>query len=549
MGSASILLAQQLFLAERYETRGTVFCAALLLCFWLLPQKLRTRATGLLSYRHDRVAMLLTGLLAIGGLVYLGYPNFFDHVESTIAGLGLVLHRGEALYPSPDRYPYYGVLYGPALAESQLPLDDLHLPVLLSSKLPGLLAFVISALAAFRLSRTRLSRAYLLFLLPFGIEAFAIRAEPLLLLLVCLTLLLARIKPDRIFTLILAGLMAGVASALKLHGAMYVFAAWLAASIELTLSLPAVLLFTLSAAVAFAGCFTPVNVSFSAFVEYLRLAANHGLSLRLWLENAFYFLFLSAPIAIVWRNNRPSRVISVNLAMILALEILVTVIAAKPGAGTHHLLPFIPVNAYILYKLCPTERVQAASTLKIIWFALAVWAVPVALATAYSMTKDWRHFQLAEAEVIRLQGKYPALVMGVSDKVNYKYSYLRVLLGAGQIDYSAYMDLQLSGVTDNALAAKLRRCDIRYLLLPNGGAAFSMENYYTAKPLFSDDIRALFDAHYIRVDQGSVYSVYSCHDPTQISRSTILHAAGVEEQQRLLAWNHDSVTTSYSSSR
>jgi len=508
-------LAQQLFLEERYETRGAVFCALLLLCFWLLPQKLRTRVAELLSYRHDRVAMLFTGLLAIGGLVYLAYPNYFDHVESTIAELGLVLQRGEALYPSPDRYPYYGLLYGPALAESQLPLGYLHLPLVLSSKMPGLLAFVISALAAFQLCRTRLSRAYLLFLVPFGIEAIYNRGEPLLLVLACLTLLLTRAMPGRILALILAGLLAGIASALKLHGAVYVFAAWLAASIELTVSLPALLLFAVAAAAAFAACFSPVNVSFAAFVEYLRLSGKHGLSLQLWLENALYFLFLAAPVAFVWRNERPPRVVSMNLAVILALEILVTVIAAKPGAGTHHLLPFIPVNAYILYKLCPTERVQAAArTLQIIWFALAVWSVPVALATAYSMTKDWRHFQLAEAEVLRLRDKYPALVMGVSDQAHYKYTYLRVLLGAGQIDYPAYMDLQMSGVTDDALAEKLRRCGIRYLLLPNDGDAFSIDNYYGGKPLFSDDIRALFDAQYTRVDQQSVYSVYRCHAPT-----------------------------------
>jgi hypothetical protein len=492
-----------------------VFCAALLLCFWLLPQRLKSGVAQLLSYRHDRVAMLLVALLAIGGLVYLAYPNYFDHVESTVAELGLVLQRGEALYPSPDRYPYYGVLYGPALAESQLPLGTMHLPLLLSSKLPGLLAFVISALAAFRLCRTRLSRAYLLFLVPFGIEAIYNRGEPLLLMLACLALLLTRAKPGRIAAALpaalLAGLLAGIASALKLHGAVYVFAAWLAASIELTLSLPALGLFALAAAVAFAACFAPVNVSFAAFVEYLRLSGNHGLSLQLWLENALYFLFLSAPIAMVWRHHRPSRAMNVNLALIMALELLVTIIAAKPGAGSHHLLPFIPVNAYILYKVCPTEQVQPSRLLKIIWFALAIWALPVAMATAYSMMKDWRHFQLAEAEVMRLQGQYPTLVMGVSDLVNYKYSYLRVLLGPGQIDYPAYMDLQISGVSDDALAEKLRRCDIRYLLLPNAGAAFSMTNYYTAQPLFSYAVRSLFDAHYTRVERGSVYSVYGCH--------------------------------------
>jgi hypothetical protein len=514
MGDRLSLL--QLFLLERYETRGALLCAVALLLFVLLPQRLRTTASGLLDYRHDRVAKLLIAALAFAGLAYLAYPNYFDHVESTVAWLGLVLQRGAALYPAPDRYPYDGVLYGPGLALSQLPVAALHLPELVGSKLPGLIAFLVSALIMFHVSRSRLSRGYLLYLLPFGIELFFVRAEPLLLLLVCITLLLARLRPGRTSVLIVSGLLAGLASAVKLHGALYVLAAWLAVNIELGLSASALLIFGASAAVAFAACFLPPNVSFNAFVGYLRLAGNHGLLLELWLENVLYFLFLAIPLTIVWRENRPARTISINLSLILAAEFLLTVIAAKPGAGTHHFLPLIPVNAYLIYKLRPDDGARASPLIKLIYFMLVVAAVPFALATGYSMAKDWRHFKEAGREVAAYHRKYPGIVMGASDLASYKYIYLRVLLGAGQIDYPAYMDLQVSGVTDQSMAARMNSCAIGALLIPVNGAAFSLNNYYTGKPLFSDDIRTAFELHYSLVENGGVYAVYSCHDPTVI---------------------------------
>lgn len=516
MGDRLSLLPQQLFLLERYETRGALLGTVALLLFLLLSQRLRATASGLLDYRHDRVAMLLIATVAFAGVAYLAYPNYFDHVESTVAWLGLVLRRGAALYPSPDRYPYDGVLYGPGLALSQLPIAALHLPELVGSKLSGLVAFLISALIVFRVSRSQLSRGYLLYLLPFGIELFFVRAEPLLLLLACLTLLLAQMRPGRTWVVIVAGLLAGLASAVKLHAAVYVFAAWLAVNVELGLSASTLLIFGASAAVAFAACFVPPNISFNAFVGYLRLSGNHGLLLELWLENVLYFLFLTAPLAIVWRTHRPTRTMSINLALILLAEFLVTVIAAKPGAGTHHFLPLIPVNAYLIYRLCSDDRARVSPLIKLIYFVLMITTVPIALATAYSMMKDWRHFREAGQEVAGYARKYPGIVMGISDQARYKYSYLRVLLGPGQIDYPAYMDLQVSGVTDQSMAARMRSCAIDQLLLPVNGAAFSMNNWYTAKPLFSDDVRSAFELHYSLVEQGAVYAVYSCHDPSVI---------------------------------
>ena len=138
-------------------------------------------------------------------------------------------------------------------------------------------------------------------------------------------------------------------------------------------------------------------------------------------------------------------------------------------------------------------------------------ACAIALASSYSMIKEWRQFNVAGKEVARFNKEYPGLVMGVSDASTYHYSYLRVLLDAEQIDYPGYMDLQFAGVTDKTMAAKMSRCDIGSVLMPLGGLPFSINNNYTDKPLFSDDVRRIFDAHYAEYDKGSFYSVYICH--------------------------------------
>jgi hypothetical protein len=202
------------------------------------------------------------------------------------------------------------------------------------------------------------------------------------------------------------------------------------------------------------------------------------------------------------------------VALILAAEFVVTVIAAKPGAGTHHFLPLIPVNAYLIYILCPQDRVRASSFIKLFYLVLVITTAPIAVATAWSMMKDWRHFRDAGQEVAEFDRKYPGIVMGVTDQANYKYSYLRVLLGAGQIDYPAYMDLQLSGVSDQGMAARMRSCAIDALLLPVNGDAFTMHGYYASKPLFADDVRTAFQLHYALVETGQAYAAYRCHDPS-----------------------------------
>jgi hypothetical protein len=500
------------FLLTSMSGRGAFFSLMVLLLFLAMPKKIKSATTTLLGYRHDYVATALLAITFVTGLVYLSFPNYLDHVESTIASLGMVLERGEVIYPFPDFYPYHGLLYGPLLATVQTAFTQTGLSVLVASKLPGLIAFLISITACLYVIKNPMARGYLIYLIPFGLMLFWNRAEPFFLLLVCMTLFFTDNKIGNKNLPIIAGILAGTASALKLHGASYIFSAYLAATLGATLSIPSLLVFSISALISFLAFFLPSNISLVNFFEYLKLASAHGLSLRMWLENLVYLLFLAIPLLISWSVSNKNRDMGMKISAVILIEFFVTIIGAKPGAGTHHLLPFIPINAYIINRLHLDAKAPRSSIIKVMYFALIVPALSTILTVYVPMIKTWMDFRKAGDEVQLLDKKYPDLVMGLTDDKNYSYAYLRVLLSGEQIDYPSFMDLQFSGVSDLTMSENMRMCTIKNILLPNDGAPFSMNNYYTGKPLLSPGVQQSFSGLYEISFHGNYFSVYTCNN-------------------------------------
>lgn len=500
------------FLLTSMTGRGAFFSLMVLLFFLAMPKKIKSAATNLLSYRHDYVATALLAITFFTGLIYLSFPNYLDHVESTIASLGMVLVRGEVIYPFPDFYPYHGLLYGPLLATVQTAFTQTGLSVLVASKLPGLIAFLISITACLYVIKNPMARGYLITLIPFGLMLFWNRAEPFFLLLVCTTIFFADKKIGNKNLPIIVGILAGAASALKLHGASYIFAAYLAATLGVTLSIPSILVFSISALISFLVFFFPSNISLVSFFEYLKLASAHGLSLRMWLENLAYLLFLAIPLLISWGGSNKSRDMGIKISAVILIEFLVTIIGAKPGAGIHHLLPFIPINAYIIHRLQLDAKAPRSSIVKAMYFALIVPALATILTTHVPMIKTWTDFKKSGDEVHLLDKKYHDLVMGLTDDKNYSYAYLRVLLSGEQIDYPSFMDLQFAGVSDLTLSEKMKTCVIKNILLRNDGIPFSMNNYYTGKPLLSTRVRQSFSDSYEISFRGNYFSVYTCNN-------------------------------------
>ncbi|MEJ1963955.1 MAG: hypothetical protein WDO56_21380 [Gammaproteobacteria bacterium] len=491
--------------------RGSVLCLAVLGLFFLLPPRQRAYLEALPRLPIVGALVTLSMLLIGTAVLYLAFPGYFDHLEPTTATLGQVFARGSTLYPYPDFYPYYGVLYGPGLAISQSMFSGLGLPVLVASKLPGVLALLCSIPIMWRLSGHVLARGYFLLLIPFGYFLFWVKAEPFLVLLVCLALLIADRRKSGYLLAIAIGLLAGVASALKIHGAIYVGAAYLAATILVPAAVSELLVIVAAAIFGFMCFFASESVSLSSFLDYLRLAGRHGLSAKLWLQNFVYLVLMLAPLALVVRRGPQRALFNLKLAGIAACELLVTVVAAKQGAGTYHLIPLIPVNACLLQQACTLGEVREDFRVRLMYTVITIPALASIFFMLATMGMYWGQLRAAGQELQQLQAGNPSgLTMGVSNDDDYGLSYLRVMLPAEQVDYGAYMDLELSGIAPDALEEKMRSCAIGMWVVPGKSLPFSLNSYYTHRPLFPDRLRQQFNTSYEKIEEGRYFAVYAC---------------------------------------
>jgi len=492
---------------------GAVFGLLIVLIFVLLKNCVSKKTSWPTEFFFSSSVTIFFSVYILMGIIYLLYPIYLSHAEPTVASLGVVIRSGEPLYPEPvGSYPYYGMLYGPVLFEIQAVFQWFSkLPTIVTSKLPGLLALVASAVILMRINKNWLYRGYLLYLFPFGLMLFWNRAEPFLIFTVSISIIFGKNYTHSKYLPIFMGIIGGVASAMKMHGAAYIFAAYLAVVLSAGVSIYAILLFLISAAFSFLVFFAPQNVSFFAFWSYLKLGGtHHGLSLRLWLENIIYLVFLLLPFIIFWRDIKFKANKVMNLTFILAIEFCITVIAAKNGAGFYHLLPFVPINLFIFQKIY-TNGSRDSMPIKVLYLSLIVASFSVLLLDlVLPMAKSWQRFNEAKKEVIYFESKYPNIVMGITDDNGYPYTFFRAMMRGGQIDYNAFMDWQTSGIGDDTLVENFKNCKIRYVLLPNVGSPFSMNNYYTFKSLFSDNVRNTFNTKYSSLESKKYYSLYTC---------------------------------------
>jgi len=176
------------------------------------------------------------------------------------------------------------------------------------------------------------------------------------------------------------------------------------------------------------------------------------------------------------------------------------------------LLPMIPINALILSRLSINQGGMLKELKPIVVALLITSLLTSVFQVARPMMVRWRYEAGARNEIINISNMFPDAVMGPPDMVEFPLVYFRVLLkNPIQIDYTAYMDLQVAGVSDNNLIAAMEKCSIEHIVLPKRGYPFSMESVYTEKPLFSDALRAEFSERFEMLHKGDFYSVYQCH--------------------------------------
>jgi len=527
--------------AFSYGHGGLGVCLiALVAWYWAglaASQRASRKAEVLLPWLCVAVcASMITELLLTTWYLYC--PAYLDHIEASVASNVHYLLAGRPLYPPLDSYSFSGLLYGPLLAE----LNALGYVVLgdsFGAKLTGWLAgwSAVAALItlSWRAARGTASLAALTYALAFlfslGAGFTAGRAEPLLLLFAACSLVVA-LNLKGLSGLSALGLLCGAAMGLKAHAAVSlvpcIFVWGSGRSLQQWRQEWKILTVCFGSAVLIALVlpFLPQNVSAAGYFHYLMLAAKHGLSLDLFGRNCAFLLGLWAPILLLaggFQPLRQARRTWLGFALtLLGSECIVLVAASKPGAGIHHFIPFLAPHVLLfqeLYGFTPaaggfTPAVRGRA-------ALALTAAVLGMITPTFQTfGSLIAFDLRRTEQVRERDellefalRFPRGMLGVGDDTSYPLANLRPWLtarGVSQTDYGAFMDLELSGVTDEPLRSAFSRCAIPFVYVPRPGPPFTLKSNYRPRPLFSDTLRREFAVRYARVQEGVYFDVFAC---------------------------------------
>ncbi|HWW79086.1 MAG TPA: hypothetical protein VNY82_05795 [Steroidobacteraceae bacterium] len=502
---------------------------------------------ALLITRTDGYRGSKDGIYALAGVVaipvltelalttwYLFSPTYLDHIEASAASVTQYFLQGTAVYPDLGSYTFHGLLYGPLLAEVSS-LGYLFGSGVFASKLVGWVAAwtAIGLLLALphpsgrRWHWAAAISSVLLVLTTFGSVLTADRADSLLLL--CATAgFFCVLRYSGLPALAALALLAGAATDLKLHGPAYLLPAlywWVSEQRERRVGrwLQATGVVTVAGLIGVGLPFIPGNVDLDGYLGYIGLATKHGLAWGELISNCAFLLSLWAPPVLIFLATRVMpRPLRTFAALLFTVETVVAVIAGKPGAGNHHLLPFLCFHAVLLQRMlaaaseAPHDEERAARGAAV---ALAV----VLVGTAWPAGAIFRYLfrfdlqlprqEATRAELTRIAARYPLGMLGVSDLSSYPLTSFRpwlTLTGTRQTDYGAMMDLKLSGVSDAPLALALASCEIPYLFMPRPGVPFTLPNSYGG-PLFSDAVRAEFLRRYSLLETGTDFDVYGCN--------------------------------------
>jgi hypothetical protein len=201
------------------------------------------------------------------------------------------------------------------------------------------------------------------------------------------------------------------------------------------------------------------------------------------------------------------------------------VIAAKPGAGRHHLLPVLPLVLDALVDgVDGIERgrlgARAARALTLIAHAtLATIVVTSAWASAQSLSRRSARVVATRHELRELLARYEGVPtqMGYADASSYEDTYDRLLVAFYQpltLDAASQMDSAASGYpASRMLAEQLAQCAPRIWIVPRGNP-FTLPGYDSGAPVFDDAFRQAFARRWEPVEDGVYYRVFRCRLPS-----------------------------------
>jgi hypothetical protein len=486
-----------------------------------------------LLYVATGIGVLLIAVYLITLVNYLLYPSYVDHIEVTVASIAWLGMHGHALYPNWVTDDIYGWVYGPLLYLLHGAFLLIY-PTITMSKVLGvaslLVAFgvffiVIKQKVANNLTSFLFIASLVMLLMPFGPFTYWTRAEPFLILIGGIALLVA-ISLRPLVAGALIGALAGLAAGFKVHGFIYVAPMAIMTLARVKIPRDRVILAFIGVACAIIFALLPFCLresSLVGYLQYLNITTHHRFDPDAFRANLLFSLVLITPTVVIWSWRKPAiNPVEFWLLAGLCVSMAITVvIGSASGAGPYHLLPFVALCLYaaVLMADAPVHGSKSAARQMlaiIIPLLLLAYAPSSFIINSRLMTDYYRNSQTEREKIIELQkyvAAYPDAQIGISDDEHYSDTYYRIFsVFQGyplHVDFAAWQELAYVGVPERTIIRFIKGCEVPKWILPLG-APFTELSWYTKRPILSDDFRRTFAMNYRLIQMGQAYQVWGC---------------------------------------
>jgi hypothetical protein len=452
--------------------------------------------------------------------------SYFDAAEPTITSVAAAFASGQPLYPALDAPERYAHIYGPILFIVHAAAFEVAGASILASKAVGSVAalsslgltYVVYSRRAGVLAASNVTAASALVYLCFSNATFWTRSDPLLILFASIGLAGA-LSSRRLAAAIVLGLATGAAINLKVTGAIYLIPVF---AIALSRHGAGVAAVAAALAVVAAGVpFLLPQISLSHYLDYLRLSARNGLLGSKLLENAEWGVFLLTPLLVTWwaaRNTRLESEARHAMAGLTCAVGVIAIVSAKPGGGSFHFLPFVPIMGFTISSVARGTWTQSSVTRVAVAFAITATAIAVPRQLIFIRTVSGRHLERAIADVRQFADETPSKRTAVGYAGTSYLSHVRPELvfrtGDYLIDAPAVQEHRLSGLEiPGATIRAIDDCRFDYWLLPDDAQPFDVPSAYQPlgpESVFSAQFRLAFLRRYVRVNRTALFDVWEC---------------------------------------
>ncbi len=492
-------------------------------------------------------AGLFAGLvLIVGACIYTFSDVLTDHVEPSMIVTSTLWNKGQPIYQDARSANQCSLLYGPCPYVVEAAFLRAFGPSIPVAKLSGFICLVGAMVLLFALLIRETSFLHALAgcgfcficLCQFQSISYWVRPDALVLLSVGAALYASRDR-RRWAAIAITAIALGIAADSKINAMICLLPVyWLLRKRHGNAAVAASL--GIGGAVAFLPFLALRGIDLHVYLDFLSLAAKHGLNRAVFLAvmgNLFCMLLPcclvigSLRVLVSGRSRAGGFADTVSFAVVLGgAMLLMAVPASKIGSGPYHLLPFAPLVAYLfataLFKAKDSEigtwalRLTAGACCG----SVLLWAFTGSRQQAHLIREFLNDRLLAAqvmAEIRSIERKYPSssIGMGYGDGIvgwtrSYAYtSYRPQLAFDGQprlIDIITVMDNQQAGVAiPDATVEAVRNGFIQIWLVPVNEPPFSMRSYYAPhQSVFGKGFRQALLANYKKSESGTFFDIW-----------------------------------------